>query len=225
MMKNETLEFQEYLLALPEWDNVDHIKEYFNQLNIEFPGGLVNEVFFKAFAAWFVMLVESLIDKEVRHNNINNVGLLLSGPQGIGKTKFIKGLLPQQFQIKFYVNSDPDSVFYAGYLAKKIIINIDEIATGSTKHIRQIEEKLEVESLPLRIPYAREASHYKRCASIAAETCAYNLFKGDPEKWIVLMVNRISFNDKIDIDQMYAQALFNINFSTFKSGDKTWTIK
>lgn len=81
--------YKAYFEALPEWDGTDYIAELAKSVKSNQPGH-----FEFCLRKWLVALVASLLEEK----SVNHTAIVLSGPQGIGKTSWFRSIMPAEFQ-------------------------------------------------------------------------------------------------------------------------------
>ena len=112
--------YLDYFDSLPEWDGVtDYIGQLAKTVDTDNP-----ELWLASFRKWLVALVGGVLDEQI----INHTMIVLTGKQGLGKTTWILGLIPEQ--LKGYVFSgtiNPDNKDTLIYLSESMLINLDEL--------------------------------------------------------------------------------------------------
>lgn len=199
---NQENPFASYFKNLPKWDEkTDYIQQLADEIKTtdrEFK----NMVFKK----WFVAMVGcALVPSE-----INQTVIVLLGGQGIGKSKFVLSLIPKELKSYLYSGvikaNNNDSLMH---LATKFIINLEELTflrktdTDSFKHMITLSE------VEVRKPYARFSSKQPRRASFIGSVNE-RFFLTDTtgnRRLLVLDVNSLNYEHKVNIDMVYAQAL------------------
>ncbi|OJX28727.1 MAG: hypothetical protein BGO86_15565 [Chryseobacterium sp. 36-9] len=122
-----------------------------------------DDEFFKwAFTKWIVAMVGNMIDENV----INHQCVVLSGNQGLGKTTWVKHLLPDKLKtyyhegnIKFGNNDSLKNI------STKCLINLDELAGMTRTQTPMLKELITKSSTELRKAYAHLDDFFVRRAS------------------------------------------------------------
>jgi predicted P-loop ATPase len=144
--------------------------------------------------------------------------ILVSPEQHIGKTSFIKFLVPEQL-IAYYtenIGTDKDSLIS---LCENLIINLDELSVLSKFEINKLKSLFSKEDDKSRRPYDSRPIRRKRTASFWGSTNDGE-FLNDPTgsvRWLCFKIIQIDFNysNAIDINKVWAEAywLYKNNFN------------
>jgi len=107
---------------------------------------------------WLLSIVASM------RGDYSVICLVLVGRQGVGKTTFFRGVLPDELRA-YYAESkldgEKDSL---ELLASKLIICDDEFSGKSKKDARRFKELISKDVITVRAPYARYSSDRRRVA-------------------------------------------------------------
>lgn len=225
----------EYLKGLPAWDQQNHIRALADTLQLE-DGYGGHEAEIAKVEVLFRWLVQACAATDQgRLSPRNGAGKLLPGyegmlvfrgHQGIGKTRWIRGLLPEQLQE--YVRdgvmldpSDKDSVHKAtrGWIAE--LGELD--STFRKADVSRLKAFLSERSDTMRMPYERLAQTWPR-RTVFAGTVNDDAFLNDPtgaRRYWVLPVGRITQPEDaaIDLDQVWAHA-----WQAYRSGAPWWLL-
>lgn len=207
---------KEYLFSLPQWDGVDRIPEFLKQ--IQLADESMRLLLVKYFTRWFVAMIGSLIDKNVYNENC----LVFCGPQGKGKTRFFRALLPVHLRQGYIYdgNFNPKDKDHLEYLGTKILILLDEMATLNRVDIESLKTTMSLQSITLRRAYGHANVHLWRRASFCG---SHNVaqFMTDltgNRRWLPFAIHNIDVIEIYhDLDKIYAQGL-----ALFKEGYRTW---
>jgi hypothetical protein len=205
--------FQDYFDRLPVWDcTTDHIGALAASVKT------TNQPLWeRGFRMWLVGMVACAVN-EMANNHI--VLILQSDEQGIGKTTFLRNLLPADLQ-NYYASGVPDlnSKDTGLMLARMMLINFDELEAFSKQELNRFKELITRLVISERAPYARNTEHFVRHASICASSNNRQLLS-DPSgsrRFFCNTVISIDSSFKIDHAAIYAQA-----YALYKSGFRYW---
>lgn len=199
--------FEEYFNNLPEWDGHDYVLEFMSLIKV--PDDQL-ELWDFYFRKWIRGVVACALGRGINHSC-----LVLAGPQGIGKTSIIGKLVPEELK-KYYLISqiNPQDKDSKTALSENFLINLDELESV-TRHdeIGHLKSLMTIDSITVRRPYARHAENSPRRASFCG-SINKNMFLTDltgSRRFLVIETETIDFLRKFDIDQLYAQVLWEIN--------------
>lgn len=201
---------KDYVESLPIWDGkTDYIAELALKIKTD-----DDEFFADAFKRWFVALVGSGIDDLT----FNHSMIIFSGNQGIGKSTFIRKLLPPQlkdysYSGMIYPNSKDTLVF----LSECLIIDLDEFSSLTRKHQEEVKELITKSKMKLRRAYSRMHENLIRRASFIGslndETFLSDLTGN--RRFLCFKVDDIDYKSEVNYSGVYSQALH-----LFKNGFK-----
>lgn len=204
-----------YLNSLVPWNpdtDPDYIREFFiNHLEFNDPENV--EFYCEMFKKWFVCMVAlwyGIIDE-------NPIMLVFCGTQHIGKTYFIRHILPPELReyFKVVLPCDPVDKDFIISLAEVIMLFLDEF--GITSNLKSDTYKAIITSNQsnLRDAYAHFREVRKRKASLIGAT-NYKQFIRDAEgnrRYVgVDLKSTVDLNEHpLPYEGAYAQALYLIN--------------
>lgn len=193
---------QNYLDRLPVFDNErDYIKELSEKLITD------NQHYCtKYFRHWFVSLVGCASDPKFT----NHLVLTLKGDQGIGKSTFIRNLIPSSlYPDTFYEGSFvPSNKDHELLLAMRLIINMDEFDSKTGRQMDAMKSVITREYVDIRKPYGRTQEKASRIASFCATTNREMVIE-DPtgsRRMLILDVKHCDLQPYQHLDMAYAQA-------------------
>lgn len=200
--------FKSYFENLTPWDkSTDYIDELAKTVDA------TNNDYFKwAFKKWIVALVGCALNEDT----INQSVIIFSGNQGIGKTTWIRNLMPIELKTYLFegiiIPNDKDSKFH---LADKLLINMDELGSFGKSKNEFYKGLITLDNIEQRRPYSRKSSRLMRRASFIASTNNIEILSDLTGNRRYLCLEVIKFNNqkRIDIDKVFSQA-----YSLFKSG-------
>lgn len=212
--------FKDYIYSLPRWDGkTDYLKQFTDQIELE--KGVSRAYLESFFRLWFVGLVMNLVNDEVSQKYVNQLCFILHGEQGRFKTTFLNSLIPTEFVSKYTYTGEfnPHDKDHKLMLAKKILINLDEMSVLTKTSIESLKSAISLSDVSLRKAYAKADSHLKRrssfCGSINRENFLTDLTGN--RRFLIVTVKNIKLLENFDLDLMYAQA-----FALYKNGERWW---
>ncbi len=208
---------KEYIFSLPKWDGeTDYIEKLAELLSTD------DDVFFKdAFKRWFVAMVACGMQDEV----INQTALIFSGKQGIGKSTFIRNLLPDQLRKYCYSGMiNPNSKDTLVQLSECLIIDMDELSNLTKKGNNEVKELITKAKIKLRRPYARVDEILPRRASFIGSVNDDEFLTDSTgnRRFLCFKIKSINYISKVDYEMVYAQAmaLFENGFKYYFDGNE-----
>jgi len=197
-----------------QWDGKDHIKALADCVPND------NARWADWFHTWFLAMVAQWMGLDNAHGN--SVAPLLISRQGYRKSTFCKRLLPEALQWGYNDNlimSEKQNTLRA--MTQSLLINIDEFNALSAKtQDGFLKNVMQLASVKLRQPYRQQQLTLPRVASFIATANISDVFS-DPSgcrRFIaVTLTGPIRLPDRIDYEQLYAQAVAELD-----SGRRYW---
>lgn len=209
--------FKEFFGSLPVWDGeTDYI-----QLLAETVETTDDDLWHPFFKKWLVAAVGSVINDAV----INHSAIVLSGPQGIGKTTWLVNLLPKELLQYYYSGTiNPNNKDTLGFIAENFLVFLDELENLNRNELGSIKELITKPAIKFRRPYARTAEDMPHRASFAGSVNHLE-FLGDitgSRRFLCFEVVYINYKHGIDLKNVYAQALhlYNNDFKYWFSSEE-----
>lgn len=200
------------------WDQKDRLEEFYATL-VE-RDGYPRELKRILMKRWLLSTVAAALMPSGFHGR----GVLtLQGPQSIGKTSWIKGLISDQMLSSTLIKldhhldaSNKDSMLTAlGHW----IVEIGELDSSFKKDIARLKGFLTAPNDKLRRPYARGDSEYQRrtvfCASV--NDSKFLVDSTGNSRWWTIAVSKVNFNHGIDMQQLFAQLAID-----FENNEPWW---
>jgi hypothetical protein len=204
--------FHDYFNKLKPWDGTtDYIGQLINTVKTK------DDAYWAfCFRKWFVAYAASMISDSI----INHTVLVLVGDQGIGKTSWLRLLLPLAL-IEYLGTTalQADSKDTAIQLGECGMIIFDELETLNKKDLASLKELITRSSIHVRRPYGRNFETLIRHASFAASV-NFEQVLTDPSgtrRYLCSHTLDIDYKHTVDIDGAMAQAL-----ALYKSGFCFW---
>jgi predicted P-loop ATPase len=203
-----------WLDKLPKWNGHDYIADLAARVPTNQPH------WEKYLKFWLVGMVAQWreSDKQLTGNALTP---LLIGRQGCGKTRFCKIILP--LELRDYYN---DKINFKNEFDLNIaltsfaLINIDEFDKTTNSQQIVLKYLLSSSDVKFRPPYGKTIKQYRRYTSFIGTT---NQLKPlvDPtgsRRFVCVGVNgNINFEDNLEHEQLFAQALY-----LFNKGERHW---
>lgn len=203
---NEYNPVLEWVTSKP-WDGWDRLKEFCNTLQVPlgYPIALKEILVTK----WLRSCVAALIKPNFHARGV----LTLQGAQGLGKTTWVRALIPDHqlresvLKVDHHLDaSDKDSKLLA---VSHWIVEIGELDSSLKKDISRLKGFLTADTDKIRRPYARAESEYQR-RTVFCATVNDGQFLVDPTGnsrfWTVPVIS-INYQHDIDMQQVFAQVL------------------
>ena len=212
--------FRFYLEHLPPWteEQGDNIMELSLSVNVK---GDSDEQFLFAeyLKKWLVAMVASWMDDRV----VNNVMLVLIGPQGAYKTTWFAHLLPPQLREYFYTKTN------SGMVSKDDLLTLsqyglmcwEELDSMQLKELNKLKAVMTMPSINERAAYA----HYHENRPHLASFCGTGnnvQFLSDPtgtRRWLPFEVENIDspMTSPFNYEGIYSQA-----YALYRQGFRYW---
>lgn len=191
-----------YFKSLPKWDPAtDPIGELAATVTTTH-----QEFWAKCFKKWLVAVVACAIDEQSENHTV----LLLSGVQGLGKTTWLRNLVPPALRKYVYSgNLDPSAKDASLMLSDCFLIILDELTGQSRMELNRLKALITKNSVHERRPYARNAENYERRASFAATVNDSQVLtdQSGSRRFLCFEALQIDYTVQIDYAAVYAQAL------------------
>lgn len=207
---------KEFLDNLPIWDGTDRFIPLSNTLmsiNIDENLKLIY------LRKWFIGVVHGLLNCPGQNKYNENV-IILIGNQGIGKTRWVKRLLPVEYEEFFAVkNIDSQLKDDQILLSEKFIVLMDESSQLLKASAPDLKSLTSTAKFSLRAPYGYDNQDYYRVASLIGSSNDMQILSdttGNRRFWII-EVEEADFNHNIDMYQLWAQVKF-----LYDKGEAHW---
>lgn len=188
------------------WDGIDRLQEFSDTLKVreDYPLPLRDVLIHR----WLISAVAAVLEPQGFYGR----GILtLQGPQSIGKTSWIRGLVPdpilreQVIKLDHHLDaSSKDSLITA---VSHWIVEIGELDSSLKKDIARLKGFITGYQDKLRKPYGRADSEYPRrtvfCASVNDHAFLVDP-TGNTRFWTI-PVTTIDYQHSIDMQQLFAQ--------------------
>lgn len=205
--------FDEYFEKLPKWDGkTDYIKQLSKTIQTDNP-----KHFRKILKKFLVGTLHCLINE----TSVNDVCLVFQSPQGLGKTRWMRSILPKQFRSEYLYEGSIDTrnKDHNIYLSQYWFIHLDELEALKGNDIEAIKSYITREMINERKAYGRYTTKFIRRASFLGSVNA-DKFLSDTtgnRRWLVFKTEKIDYMHDINPDHLWAQV-----YSLYKDGFRHW---
>jgi len=198
----------QFLDGLPQWDGQNHVAQLFSRL----PGLSSEHLAF--LAIWLRSAVAHWLQMDTLHGN--ECVPVLVGPQGCGKTTFLRRLLPPELRQYYLDHLNLGNKFDKEMaLTNNLLVNLDELeAIRPSQHaaLKQTLSKSKVNGRPI---FGKTQEDRKRFASFVATTNnSHPLTDATGSRRYICMTipkgQLIDNTGDIDYEQLYAQVVYEL---------------
>jgi hypothetical protein len=194
--------FREYFSLLPPCEeNLDYIDLLSSTVTTTEP--LLWQVCFKK---WLVASVASVLD----HKTVNHTAIILSGPQGIGKTTWMLNLCPPELsEYLFSGTINPGNKDTLIHLSECMFINMDELENMNRTEIGTFKEIITKSAIRIRRAYGHNNDTLTRRASFMGSVNSSQFLSDTTgsRRFLCFEVKKIDYHHHIDLRMAYSQAL------------------
>ena len=186
--------FSDYFERLRRWDGkTDYLKQICQTVKSDDA-----ERFEQVMKKFFVGVVDCLLEVD----NVNDVCLVFQSKQGLGKTRWMRKLLPLQFQSEYLYegNIDTRNNDHVQYLSQYWFIHLDELEVLKGNEIGAIKSFITRQRISVRKAYGRYKTHFVRRASFLGSVND-DKFLTDVtgnRRWLVFTVFDINYQHEVD---------------------------
>lgn len=192
--------YQAFVKNLPDWDGQDHIGELAATVRTTNP-----DFWAICLRKWLVAMVVSWI----KPNIVNHTALILCGPQGCGKTTWLKALIPDVLSNYIFTGKvnvrDKDSQIK---LSECCLIVMDELE-NMHRDLDALKELITKTNIYVRRAYGFVHENYTRRASFAGSINNHDFLHDmtGNRRFLCFETEYIDYQFDIDMGQVYAQAI------------------
>src|SRR5690606_29470580 len=131
------------------------------------------------------------------------------GKQGIGKTRWLESLLPEELSDYYYSGEiDPSNKDHLALFSSKIIINLDELTSFKRSKVEAFKSLLSQKKTTFRRPHGIYNQDFKRIASVVGTSNHKDVLMDTSGNRRYLCIEAIELKniDKEDLKKAYKQA-------------------
>jgi predicted P-loop ATPase len=202
---------KDYFNNLPDWDGqTDYIKMLTNTIKTT-----SQDDFEWAFKKWIVAMVACGINDEITNQTV----LILTGGQGLGKTTWLKNLMPEELKDYYFSgNINPNNKDTTLLMSDKLMINLDELASLNKKQIEAFKEMITKTTITERRAYSHYAEDYIRRASFVGSSNHNEILMDvtGNRRFLCFETTEIQYQHNVDMDKVYSQVVSLIKEGVFK---------
>lgn len=217
---------KEFLDSLPTWDGKDRIKEIAGTLSLknENDADMVETLLRR----WFIGVINGLHNNPKFSNkptiSANENLLILIGGQGVGKTLWMRTLIPRKWYSSLFVekhnfnfaNKDDELL-----TCTKAIIAMDELAPilNDKTSNEQLKAFLSQKTFNTRVAYGRFSTEFYKIASFIGSSND-NAIISDPtgsRRFWPIEITSADYNHKVNMEQLWSQA-----YKHWIDGEQYW---
>lgn len=196
--------FKDYFDGLPRWapDHEDYILKLAETIKVKSDDIEIRNLYIKR---WLIALVGCAISSNI----VNQQVFVLIGSQGIGKTKWIESLLPNELKSYYYSgNIVPGNKDSKVKLAQSLIINLDELGNLNRGDLATLKQTITLSTIRERLPYAVLPEKMIRRASFIGSVNETEFLRDDTgnRRFLCLEADSIEYLHQVPINWVYAQA-------------------
>ena len=194
--------------TLPPWDGQNHIAKVFSRIP-----GLTSEQL-NYLTIWFRSSVAHWLQMDMLHGN--ECVPTLIGPQGCGKTTFVRRLLPLHLREYYLDHLNLANKFDKEMaLTNNLFVNLDELEAIRPSQQSSLKQTLSVSKVNSRPIFGRTQEDRPRFASFVATTNNRHPLKDatGSRRYICIQIpdgQLIDNTGEIDYGQLYAQVLYEL---------------
>lgn len=207
--------FNDYFANLEPWGgHVDYIKELADTVVVP---KIDKEVFNEMFKRFLIGTVDGLLNETKSHDTC----LVFQGGQGIGKSRWMRELLPKNLSGKYFYEGEiqTNNKDHEEYLSAFWFIHLDELESVSSNKIGSLKSFITRRYIQHRKAFGKFRSRFIRRASFLGSVNDDKFLTDTTgsRRWLVFKVKSLDYNHKINIDNVWSQA-----HSLLLSGERYW---
>ena len=205
--------FAEYFENLEPWDEkTDYVEQISSTIKTN-----DNEHFKSTLMRFLVGTLDCLLEED----NVNDVCLVFQSGQGIGKSRWMRSLLPKKFQKEYLYEGEVDTKNkdHTIYLSQYWFMHLDELEAVQANKIGALKSYITRQRISERKAYGRYKARYIRRASFLGSVND-DKFLSDitgNRRWLIFRTLSINYEHSVNIDGLWAQI-----FHLWKNGFKHW---
>lgn len=173
-----------------------------------------NDYFKWVLKKWLVGLVACVVNSKIAHENV----LIFIGKQGVGKTTWLRSLLPDALSEYYYSGEfNPNNKDHLALFTSKILINLDELTSFTASRTEQFKELLSKRTVTFRRPYGTYNEDIPRIASMVGTSNHKDILMDTSgnRRFLCIEVLELNTIDSDTLSKAYKQA-FELYKQDFK---------
>lgn len=196
--------FQDYFERATRWNGkTDFLQQICDTVQTD-----NKDRFYAVMKKFLIGTLECLLEEDA----VNDVCLVFQSAQGLGKTRWMRRLLPTQFQTEYLYegNIDTRNKDHVQYLSQYWFIHLDELEVLKGGEISAIKSYITRQRISVRKAFGRYKSNFVRRASFLGSVND-DKFLTDitgNRRWLVFKVKNVNYQHEIDIDGLWSQIYF-----------------
>lgn len=196
--------FDDYFEKLKRWDQKT---DYLNQIC-----STIKTDDKKRFEAVMKKFLIGTLDCLLEKDSVNDVCLVFQSSQGVGKTRWMRKLLPEDFRTDYLYegNIDTKNKDHIQFLSQYFFIHLDELEVLKGNEISAIKSYITRQRISVRKAFGRYKSNFVRRASFLGSVND-DKFLTDitgNRRWLVFNAKEINYDHDVNIDGLWSQIYF-----------------
>jgi len=166
------------------------------------------------FKKWLVATVTAVLDSKT----VNHTAIILSGPQGVGKTTWMLNLCPPELNDYIFSGTiNPNNKDTLIHLAECMFINMDELENMNRTEIGAFKEIITKSAIRMRRAYGHHIEAFTRRASFMGSVNSSQFLTDSTgsRRFLCFEILSINYQHTIDLRMVYSQA-----YDLFQQGFK-----
>ena len=202
-----------YFENLPDWDGHDYIKDLADTVTTEDDEKANWQNCFKK---WLIAVVACVLSEK----EVNHTAIIFQGEQGIGKSRWILRLIPEELKDYLFTGSinpsDKDSKLA---VVKNFIIDLDELETLNREETGFLKSLMTQKEIQIRKPYGHYEEKFIRRSSFIGSVNKREFLNDmtGSRRFLCFEVKNIKADHGIDVNKVFSQAL-----RLYNSGEQYW---
>ena len=192
--------------SLPAWDGKDYIADLASVVNTDNP-----ELFYRHLRKWMIGAFATGYYTADGDDTINELFLILHGAQGVGKTTFLRYIVPNSLHKYRHTGTIEDTTTSKMEMARAFISINDELNAMRKTANEYLKSVLSSKEFQFRVPYDKVGRQYPRRVSFCGSTNEDGFLTDHTgnRRYLVHTVRDVDFNalKRIDIGKVWAQAM------------------
>jgi predicted P-loop ATPase len=194
-----------FFKSLPEWNKIDYFKELKKYIILDENEDI--DFFFTMLKKHLIRSVACARLKEYE----NRFCFVMHGAEEIGKTKFLKWLMPEN-NLYYSEHIDPSNKDDVLALSKYLFINLDDLDELNRKEVGKIKSFISKGKITKRVSYGKHDRNFIRIANFWGSTNKKGILSDTGNtRWLIFKVLNFKWKEyikNINPLQIWAQAVY-----------------